>query len=160
METNLIAGKFRLIFKHIKRQPVAVILGILQGCGHILGGNHLADLGRVAAKQQRRRADMPAADEHGTQAAGVIGIDTIQRVTRFIAAIVEIRRAIMIIGSPGIKRMRDMEIHAGDMHVIGPPLHLGVGQVLAAGAENLHHRQVVGFAEDMGNRAGQFGCLP
>ena len=132
----------------------------MQGGGHVLGRNGAAHLEALAHEQQGHRADVPAAGEHQAQAAGVVGIDAIQRPARLVAAVVEIRRAIGVVRRPRIERVRDHEVDARHLHVVGPPLHFRIGEVLPARAEDFDHRHVVRLAVDVGDGTAELGRLP
>ena len=98
--------------------------------------------------------------EQKTQPAGVVGEDAVQGPAGLVAAVVEIGRAVAVVRRPGVERVGDQEVDARDLHVVGPPLHLAVGQVLAPGAEDFDHGPVVGLAEGVRDGTGQLGGLP
>ena len=103
---------------------------------------------------------MPPTAEHEAQPRGVIRVDPVERPAWLVSAIIKVRRAIRIVGRSRIERVGDVKVHAADVHVVGPPLHLRVRQVLAAGPEDLHHRDVVRLAVHVADRAAEFGRLP
>ena len=55
--------------------------------------------------------------------------------------------------------MRDQEVHAAHLMPVGEPLHLRVGELLAVGAEDLAHGDVVVLAVGVGDRAGDLRHL-
>ena len=158
-QLQLSVGELDVVFENVVGQPVAVEQGVLQRGRQFFWRDRLADVVAVAEEQERDRTHVPAAREHQAEPGGVVGVDAVERPTRFVAAIVEVGRAVAVKGCARVERVGDVEVDPGDVHVVGPPLHLRVRQVLTAGAEDLDDRQVVVLAVSVGDRAAELGRL-
>ena len=56
--------------------------------------------------------------------------------------------------------MGDEEVGAAHVHLVRGPFHFRIGQVLAAGAEDFDHGEVVALAVDVADGAAELGHLP
>ncbi len=148
------------MLEDVEGQPIAVVEGVLQGGADLVRSDVLADVGGAAEIEQRHGTDVPPAGEHEREPAGVVRQHPVEGPAWFVASVVEVGRTIEVVRCSRIEGVRHDEVDARNLHVVQPPLHFGITQILAARPVDFHHRHIVGLAVGMRDGTAQLGGLP
>lgn len=145
-QAEFLAFQGHVILKDLEWDPIAIQQRVLQAFADLLQWGAAADMQALTRGEEGDRRDVASTGQHEVQAARVICEDPIEGPTRLESVVEEIGWAIGVVRRARIERVGDEEVDAADVHVIGPPLHLRVGQILPARAEDLDHGEVIGRA--------------